>query len=189
MLTSRIIITGSLGTQNPELWPSPESASPVSQHTMYMLIVSSQVSNSRYYSFDRSSLYQLDYLMLPKRKCWWIKSGCWLSLKKEHICIFLTFCCWLKALERVTGDPGFSTPTPASLTHFFSQRKTHLSDGWNCVVGASSSSGLLNHPFTHSIIRSSYRHTVSSRSQPWRSRCRRIIGDEGSGQSRSMVPV
>ena len=119
MLTSRITIIGSLGTQNPELWPSPETASPVSQHTMYILILSSQASNSRYYSFDRSSLYQLDYLMLPKRKCWWIKSGCWLSLKTEHICILLMFCCWLKALARVTEDPGFSTPTPASLTHVF----------------------------------------------------------------------
>ena len=60
-----------------------------------------------------------DYLMLSKRKCWWTKSGCWLSFKREHICILLTCCCWLKALMGMTQDPGFSTPTLASLANFF----------------------------------------------------------------------
>lgn len=58
-----------LGTQNPEPWPSPESASPLVSPTQCNSVLPSAHFNSEYYNFDRSSLYQLGYLMLPKRKC------------------------------------------------------------------------------------------------------------------------
>lgn len=79
-------------------------------------VLPSENFNSGCYSFDRSS-YQLGYLMLPKRKCWQIKSGFCLTLQKDHICILIVFCWWLEALERVTQDAG-SFPL-ASLTHSF----------------------------------------------------------------------